>query len=196
VTGNDPATMAAPKRPLRARRSLQVASVLLVLIAGAGIFAAVSDHPGTVSRPLVDRTHRAAPGFTLPDLTEPSRTVSLTDLRGKGLVLNFWGSWCPACRTEMPLLESAFRSEHGKVAFVGIDSADSRGAAISFVKRVHVTYESLFDPQEVAASAYSLYGLPTTVFISSSGKMLGRYFGQFDSATLAAAMTEAFGPKR
>lgn len=173
--------------------ALVAASVVLLLLVAAGTFAAVSYRPGAPTDPLVDRSFRPAPGFSLPDLGAPSRSVSLEDLLGKGLVLNFWGSWCGPCRTEMPLLESAYRSYRGRLTFVGIDCDDTRSAALAFLAHVHVTYEALFDPQETVASSYGLYGLPTTVFISRDGKMLGRHVGQLDASTLEAALKEAFG---
>jgi cytochrome c biogenesis protein CcmG, thiol:disulfide interchange protein DsbE len=108
-------------------------------------------------------------------------------------VVNFWASWCGPCTTEMPHLESAFRAGGGRIRFLGIDSGDTRGAAIAFLASVHATYPTVFDPSERAASAYGLFGLPTTVFVSPQGKVLGRHFGQLDTASLQAALREAFG---
>ena len=175
------------------RRIFPVASFLLLALVGAAVLAAVSYEPSVTAGLLVDRSLAPAPGFSLPDLQAPAQTVSLAQLRGKGVVLNFWGSWCAPCRTEMPLLESAYISDRRSLRFVGIDCDDTRTAAAAFAARVHVTYELLFDPAETVASAYGLYGLPTTVFVSPDGRMLGRHIGQLDRATLRAALAEAFG---
>jgi cytochrome c biogenesis protein CcmG, thiol:disulfide interchange protein DsbE len=184
-----------PRSNRRRRRLGIVVSAALLALVGGGLFAALSNSNSGVSHPLVDQTDRPAPSFSLPDLLTPSRTVSLADFKGKDLVVNFWASWCDACRTETPLLESAYKSERGSVDFLGIDTNDTRGAAIAFLSKVHASYQSLFDPNGQMASAYGLFGLPTTVFISASGRMLGRHLGQLDAATLQAALREAFSGK-
>lgn len=108
-------------------------------------------------------------------------------------MVNFWASWCVPCRIEMPLLERTFRSERGKVAFVGIDSNDTPSAARKFLALVHVTYPVISDPNGRVSVKYGLIGFPTTIFISSTGKVLGRHIGQINSSTLRAALREAFG---
>jgi cytochrome c biogenesis protein CcmG/thiol:disulfide interchange protein DsbE len=93
----------------------------------------------------------------------------------------------------MPLLESAFRAEHGKVAFLGVDSNDTASAAKAFLAQVHVTYPAVSDPTASLASRFNLVGLPTTVFISPTGKIVGRHIGELQANTLRAALHEAFG---
>jgi cytochrome c biogenesis protein CcmG, thiol:disulfide interchange protein DsbE len=172
-----------------------VAAAALLALVGVSLFAALSSSTTNVSHPLVEQTNEPAPNFSLPELLTPARTLSLADFRGKPLVVNFWASWCFPCETEMPLLESTYRSVHGTVQFVGIDTGDTRGAAIHFLRQVHVTYPmlSLGDLHGRVVSAYGLPGLPSTIFISSSGKIVGKHFGQFDRATLQAALKVAFG---
>jgi peroxiredoxin len=93
----------------------------------------------------------------------------------------------------MPLLEAAFRAEHGKVAFLGVDSNDTDSAAKAFLAQVHVTYPAVSDPTASLATTYGLFGLPTTVFISPTGKVVGRHIGELQAATLRSALHEAFG---
>lgn len=171
----------------------------LLLAAGAAVFATLSmstsDGAGPVSEPLVDRTFAPAAAFSLPDLQAPSRHLSLADFRGKPLVLNFWASWCFPCQTEMPLLESASRGAGGTVQFVGVDTDDTRSAAVAFLRQHHVDYPSLYLSSGTGSvgNAYGLIGLPITWFISADGTVLGRHIGQLDAATLSAAMKLAFG---
>jgi cytochrome c biogenesis protein CcmG/thiol:disulfide interchange protein DsbE len=172
--------------------------MLLTTLVGAGLYAdlARSGAGEGVIDPLVDRTQTPAPGFSLPELLAPSRSMSLADFRGKPLVVNFWASWCYPCQTEMPLLESAFRSERGRVEFLGIDTNDSRGAALRFLKRVHVTYPSLVLSERASpvVTLYGLIGLPITFFVSPQGTLMGRHIGPMNAATLKAALALAFGP--
>jgi cytochrome c biogenesis protein CcmG/thiol:disulfide interchange protein DsbE len=172
------------------------------VLVGAGLYAGLtgSGSGTSVNEPLVDRTQRPAPNFSLPELAWPGRRMSLADFRGKPLVVNFWASWCYPCQTEMPLLEGAFRSERGAVQFLGIDTNDVRSAALGFLERVHVTYPSLVlsDPASPVAASYGLVGLPITFFISPEGTVMGRHIGQMNAATLQAALELAFGraPRR
>ena len=130
-----------------------------------------------------------APAFSLPDLTDPTRTLSLSQFRGRPVLVNFWASWCIPCRKEMPLLEAAYRRVHGLVVFLGVDTNDTSGAALSFLRQTGVTYPSAYDPHGTAATAYGLFGLPTTVFVAPDGKILERHVGALSSDTLTAGVT-------
>lgn len=167
--------------------------VALLGLVGGALYAVLSSSGDGSESALVGRTEAPAPQFSLPSIGSASETIALRSFRGHDLVVNFWASWCIPCRTEMPLLQSSYRSEKGKVMFVGIDSNDTRGAARAFLSRVKVTYPTAFDPDGQVAQAYGLFGLPETVFISTGGRMLGRHIGQLDSASLVAALQEAFG---
>lgn len=182
------------RHPRRRRRWALAAAPLVLALVGGGLFAYFSSSNSGVVDPLVGRTGKPAPEFSLPELLKPAVRLSLADFRGKPLVLNFWASWCYPCQTEMPLLESAYRSDHGAVQFLGVDTDDKRQAAIAFLARAHVTYPSLSLPhQGSVSSAYQLVGLPITVFISAGGVLEGRHIGQFNAATLKAALKLAFG---
>jgi hypothetical protein len=92
----------------------------------------------------------------------------------------------------MPLLETASRHWRGRIAFIGIDTNDTKGAALSFLAKVHVTYPSAFDPTGTLAQTYGLYGLPVTVFISANGRVQGRHIGELHANTLRTALSQAF----
>ena len=134
-----------------------------------------------------------APEFSLPDLVDPSRTVSIAGLRGRPVLVNFWASWCVPCRKEMPVLEAAYRRLRGRVVFLGVDTNDTRGAALSFLRQMGVTYPSVYDPHGTAATAYGLFGLPTTVFVAPSGRMLERHVGALSPSTLASSIHSLVG---
>ncbi len=164
---------------------------VLVLVVVAALEAKSSGSSSTPD-PLVGRTDKPAPAFALPSLTNSPATISLASLRGRPLVINFWASWCVPCRTEMPLLEKAFRAEHGRVQFLGIDSNDTPGAARAFLKQIGVTYPAVSDGGGSVAIRYGLFGLPTTVFISASGAIVGRSIGELHPNSLPTALREAF----
>jgi cytochrome c biogenesis protein CcmG/thiol:disulfide interchange protein DsbE len=166
-----------------------IAVAALVTLA---IWLAQSNSTASSSDPLVGRTGQPAPAFSLRTLSNPGRDVTLATFWGRPLVINFWASWCVPCRTEMPLLEQAFRAEHGRVQFLGVDTNDTPAAARDFLKQVHVAYPVVSDETAVVATQFRLFGLPTTVFISSSGKIVGRVIGQLHGDNLRAALKEAF----
>jgi len=183
-------TESSPSRRLKGR--WLVVLVLVVALVALGIYQGVTSSPSTPSNVLTGRTSAPAIRFDLTSITNPSQSLSLAKFRGHPLVINFWASWCGPCRTEMPLLEKAFRSEGGKVDFLGVDTNDSSGAARSFLQRVSVAYPVASDPKGSLAAKYGLFGLPTTIFISSTGKVVGRHIGQLRATTLKAALAEAF----
>ncbi len=133
-----------------------------------------------------------APDWTLPALANPSRTVSLAQFRGRPLVVNFWASWCPPCRKEMPALERAARLLAGRVAFVGLDTQDEQSAGLAFARSARASYPLATDNAEVWSS-YGVYGLPTTFFISPNGELLGKQVGGLTQARLEALVQQVFG---
>jgi cytochrome c biogenesis protein CcmG, thiol:disulfide interchange protein DsbE len=139
------------------------------------------------------RMHRAAPAVRLPNL-DGRGTVSLASLTGKPIVLNFWSSSCLICKSETPALAQVARSMRGKVTFVGVDSADVRGPASAFVARYKVPYANAFDPQATAASAYRIYVLPVTFFLSPSGRtILGENTGALTPVHLRGILHRLYG---
>lgn len=125
-----------------------------------------------------------APVFSLPLLTRSSTDLSLTSLRGKYVVLNFWASTCTACVAEMPHLERAYADLGAKVAFVGIDVSDDASAAASFAKKVGVSYPLVADNSGSVAGAYQISGLPFTVILGPNGKLLIRHPGSITTEQL------------
>jgi thiol-disulfide isomerase/thioredoxin len=182
-----------PKRGVPHGTRLVVAGVvLLTAFAMIAVWQTLSRSALTDSGALVVTPGESAPPFSLPVLQDPKQPISLASLRGKPLVINFWASWCTPCRTEMPLLEAAYRAEHKKVEFLGIDANDTPSAALAFLAQMHVTYPTVSDSNGATALRYGLYGLPITVFISPIGKILGRHVGQLRPSTLRAALQQAF----
>lgn len=112
-----------------------------------------------------------APDFTLPTLDE--KEITLSDLRGQAVWINFWASWCEPCRVEMPLLTSAFeRYQDDGLMILGLNltEQDTLEAVKSFVDEFHITYPILLDEQGyVSNDSYNLLGLPMSVFIDRFG---------------------------
>lgn len=124
-----------------------------------------------------------APAFSLPDLRSPTKRISLGQYRGRPVVVNFWGSWCPPCRTEMPAFAQVALQTMGRIAFLGIDEEDSRNAALHFAAKTGVAYPLASDYATLTAR-YRVVGYPTTVIVSASGQIVANHPGPLSAANL------------
>ncbi len=134
----------------------------------------------------------SAPQWSLPLLANPAQKISLAQFRGRDVVINFWASWCIPCQSEMPAMEHVSSLAGSQVTFIGVNTADQAASALAFVAKTKVTYPVAFDPLSVVGSQYGVLGLPVTVFISKSGKMIGRDVGAMTQATLEQLIDKEF----
>ena len=140
------------------------------LVAVAVVASGSAGSAGTAPAP-------AAPAFSLPVLGHSGQKVALSDYAGRPLIVNFFASWCEPCQQETPLLARFYRTEHGRVAIVGLDENDVIGSATSFTRKEGVGYPVGFDPEVIAASAYGVAGLPQTFFLNAKHRIVDRIFG-------------------
>ncbi|GGE34082.1 thiol-disulfide oxidoreductase ResA [Pullulanibacillus camelliae] len=112
----------------------------------------------------------SAPNFELKNLQ--GHEVELKDLRGKGVMLNFWGSWCKPCEQEMPFIEKAYKNKPANVEIYGVNIGDSNLVAQKFMERVGATFPTLLDHDKDISKAYALTETPTTFFIDKNGKVI------------------------
>ncbi len=114
----------------------------------------------------------AAPDFQLPRL-DGDGSISLSSLRGKVVLVNFWASWCVPCREEAPRLEAAWRRWRDRgVVFLGLDAQDFRSDARRFVSRHGITYPNVHDGPGSTLDRYGVTGFPETWFVSRDGKLV------------------------
>ena len=114
-----------------------------------------------------------APDFTLPAI-DGSGNVTLSSLKGKAVVLNFWASWCVPCREEAPRLQAAWERWRDRgVVVLGVDAQDFVGDAKRFIGRYHLTYPSLHDGPGSTLGRFGVTGFPETWFVNREGKLVG-----------------------
>ena len=161
-------------------------AVVLVLVGIVALFAWALSREQTLASPLVGKP---APTFSMP-LYAADSTLALAKLRGTPVVLNFWASWCLACRDEARVLEAGWQRYGPDVAFVGIAVNDEEGAAREFIRRFGKTYHLGSDVDGSAAVDYGLYGVPETFFIGRDGTILSRHIGPLTAADLDRRIAE------
>lgn len=119
-------------------------------------------------------------------------TVTLEDLEGKPLVMNFWASWCPQCVAEMPDFERVFQDVKDEVQFIGVNTRDNKGAAERLVDETGVTYPLASDPNGEVFTAFRGAGMPTTVFIDADGNVVDVVTGQMSEKQLRERIEVSF----
>jgi peroxiredoxin len=135
--------------------------------------------PGA-SAPLVGHY---APDATLLDLR--NNHVSLSSLRGKVVVLNFWYVACPPCQTEMPALEKAYLADQGHgLVVVGVNVSDDAQTISTFLTKLGITYPVWRDLGQRATLTYQLTDTPTSFFIDRQGIIRYKVVGPLDTSVL------------
>ncbi len=160
----------------RVKIALQAAAVLVVaLLVGLLAWQVVRTDQGRALGSKVESGQKPpAPVFTL-DKLDGSGQMSLADLRGKVVVLNFWASWCAPCKDEAGTLEEAWQRWRDRdVVVVGVDLQDLSSDARRFVDRYNLTYPTLRD-SGWTWGRYGLSGLPETWFVDREGRLVGEH---------------------
>jgi cytochrome c biogenesis protein CcmG/thiol:disulfide interchange protein DsbE len=161
--------------------------VVALIIVGATLVYAVA---GRGSAPLREGP---APDFTL-ELFDGGQ-LSLNELRGQVVVLNFWASWCPPCRQEAPILEAVSERYRGQgVTFVGLNYEDADSLARSFVDEFGITYPNGPDVRSRIARVYGVQGVPETFIINPEGEIAEVFIGSPTEAQLTAVLDSLLAP--
>jgi len=189
-----------------ARRALRIAGVLaavaFVALLAYGLTTKATN--STIDDALSRGESVPAPGFTLSSLAEgrdagdawakaaSDGDVSLSELRGTPLVLNFWASWCDPCRAEAKVLEKAWKQQSGSdVLFLGLDAQDAREDARDFISQFGLTFPHVRDPGNDTQREWGVTGLPETYFIAADGSVVGHVIGTVDDGQLRDGIAAA-----
>lgn len=117
-----------------------------------------------------------APDFTLQEFNGSGLTLS--ELRGKVVIINFWASWCPPCRQEAPYLEETWRKYKDQgVVFIGINWVDTQKEALAYIDELDITYFNGPDLGTRIAQTYNIQGIPETFYVAKNGELRGVHIG-------------------
>lgn len=148
-----------------------------------------------INSPLIAK--QAAP-FTVTLFDPPAgsreiaRKLSLADLRGKAVFLNFWSSWCPPCRAEARDLEAAWQKVKDKnLVFLGVALQDTEKDSRAFLEEFKITYPNGRDESGKIAVDYGTWGIPESFFIDAQGRITYKHVGGIRAALVITKLEEA-----
>jgi peroxiredoxin len=118
------------------------------------------------------------------------KTVRLSEYRGRAVFLNFWATWCPPCREEMPSMEKLYRRFHGRgLEFLALDIQESHRAVSDFMSKNKLTFPVGLDSSGRIGGNYGIQGIPTTFIIDRDGMIIAAAVGgrRWDTEAVYAA---------
>jgi peroxiredoxin len=164
-------------------RILQWLMVLVIVVLAGYTWVSYTSSSG-------DTIHQgsSAIGFHLKTLG--GTDLSLSDYKNKGVILNFWGTFCKPCREEMPALESQYQKYKDKgVVVIGIDASEVQNTVGAYVKELGIHFPIVLDPGLEIGNIYQANELPYSVFIKPDGHIAHIHIGQMDEKTIDKYVT-------
>lgn len=168
-----------------------IASFALVFVVAYMTYGSLSqsykENDNAVVQPSPTQTIKSkAADFTVVD--KNNKSVKLSSFFGKPMVVNFWASWCPPCKRELPDFNTVYEDLKGKVTFMMVDLTDGQRETVdigkNFISSEGYTFPVYYDINSEASYAYSLSSIPSTIFIDREGNIVKSQIGAMDEATL------------
>lgn len=161
----------------------------LIMIIGAGPFLLTkSVYSSETDKLMVSlgvtslAERKIASGFTLKDIN--GKEVSLSDYRGKLVFLNFWATWCPPCRREMPSMEKLYqRFKDEDFVMLAVDLRESKKVVERFARKYKLNFPILLDSTGKTGDTYGVRAIPTTYLVNRQGELIGKAVGARDWAS-------------
>ncbi len=182
------------------KKSSQKTTLLPILLAGLGLIALIAvalilrSYQGVVNDPLDAfilppfEVNQPAPELTLFDLD--GKEVSLSDFRGKVVLLNNWATWCPPCREEMPEFKIYYdKYKDQEFQIVAIEAGDPEDDVRNFVEREGLDFVVLLDPENKSLITFQQYTLPNSFVIDRDGNLRFSWLGAINGPTLEKFVT-------
>ena len=162
---------------------------LMALLLGLGVaWISASRVPGEEALARTDRPPAPQAGFAAPDFTLETRdgeTANLADLRGQVVLLNFWATWCPPCRAEMPAIQDVYDGYRDQgFTVLAVDVGEGEAQVAAFADEGGFTFPILMDRDGTVSRRYQVRAMPSTFFIDQEGVIR--------EVTLGGPMTEGF----
>ncbi|WP_442600271.1 peroxiredoxin family protein [Neobacillus sp. D3-1R] len=151
-----------------------IAAVVLIVLFTVAIVQAMDRPESSVTNKTGTEIKDKAPDFELKTLD--GKTVKLSELRGKKVILNFWATWCPPCKAEMPEMQK-FHEEVGDEVIILAVNIDPQLDVQKFVDDMGITFTIPLDDEDLVNADYQVVSIPTTYFIDTKGVIQGKHVG-------------------
>jgi len=159
---------------------LLITLTLVLLLAGCSAGSEPPDETGPTVPAEGTQIGNLAPDFQLQNLD--GQFISLSDLRGKPVLLNFWATWCSPCRAEMPYLQQVYEEWSDKgLEMLAINVGGNPTQAKGFLQTYNLSLPVLLDPRWDIGKKYNVVGIPTTFFLDKDGIIQEKIIGPFPS---------------
>lgn len=145
----------------------------------------------------IEESKTAAPDFTVYDIN--GKEVKLSDFKGKPIVLNFWASWCPPCKIELPDFDEAYKEYGDCVIFLMVDlvdgSRETNTSGIDYIDSQGYSFDIYLDTKQDGAITYEVYSIPATYFIDAQGNIVSKHISMIDAKTLTDGIKSIYNGK-
>lgn len=163
--------------------------MVLLILTGAVVFALISNFSKGDSK--VVKEGEQAPNFQLKTINVEEETLALNDFKGKGVMLNFWATYCPPCKEEMPYMEKLYPKYKEQGVEILAVSLDSTKLVIDkFLNEYKLTFPILHDKSGQVMDLYRIGPIPTTFFINASGEVVRKVEGPLTLEKLDEYLSE------
>ncbi|CAH1193739.1 Thiol-disulfide oxidoreductase ResA [Paenibacillus plantiphilus] len=172
----------------QARKALQSVILLIAVIAAAY----------AIMKPLLEKegdlikVGEAVPDFTLVNME--GEAVELKDYRGKGVIINFWGTWCGPCEKEMPRMNEAYRSKPDDVEILAVNLPESPVSVSAFVEKYGIDFPVLMDADGDVVAAYKVGPIPVTFLVDENGILQERILGELSTVEYIQELMSSINP--
>ena len=136
------------------------------------------------SSDIKEQTPKPAPDFEL--MTLDGDKITLSDIDGKSVMINFWATWCPPCRDELPLIEAFAKRYSDRFIVLAVNAGEDLADVDRFISQYEYALVFLLDPKNSVGTTYRVMGLPTSIFIDADGNWQATHIGQLDEPLMTA----------
>lgn len=156
-------------------KKISIFLIAALIVGGLSFLFLQSPGNAVVSAEVGTETDMQAPDFTLTNMND--QEVNLSDYRGQKVFLNFWASWCPPCRQEMPDMQKLHAEYGDEVVILAVNIGENKSTAANFMMENDLNFPVLLDTDKSTAQNYLVRGIPTSYFLDEDGIITDKVVG-------------------